>query len=466
MSEITRTPPTGLKSLDPGLGPELLDWVSELRTIWAATGLSMNQFATLHPINKGTISRYLNGQRVPTDRWFLDKLLAVQADNGKPVMPAVREHMTRLHLRALQATHPHEYRVRLIRDELEIALTGKLEAERYALALEKQLTERNRQVREMTGDKSRLRTAWDADRAAMQAKYERLTLEIAEISGQLHLARDRAAQSEQRCQQLEGMLDHLDTHSAADEDQTSEVVLSVAHELRSPLTSVKGFTATLLARWTRFTDDQKRVMLETMNADADRMDKLITDLLYASRIESGRTDVHLQLVDLPTRARQIIANCVALGEPEDCFRLEVRDGLPETWLDSEKIDQILGELVANAVAHGAGVVTIVVEPTYFDPDGEARMRTQFSHDAVAVSVQDQGDGVDPDLAQRVFRQFWRSKRRSGTGLGLYVVKGLVEAQGGTICVQSGPGGGAEFRFIVPARPPGPAPKSLDSPGDS
>ena len=239
------------------------------------------------------------------------------------------------------------------------------------------------------------------------------------------------------------------------ERSRAELVSTVAHELRSPLTSVKGFTATLLAKWGRFTDDQKRVMLETVNADADRVTRLITELLDVSRIESGRMEVHRQLVDLPDRARKIIAGRVAAGDAEDRFRLEVPGGLPETWLDADKIDQILGNLVENAVRHGAGIVTIVVEPAHLDgEEGEL--------DAVAVSVRDQGEGISPDVAPRVFRQFWRGKPRGGsrrgqhgggTGLGLYIVKGLVEAHGGTIGVRCAPGGGAEFRFIVPAGTP-------------
>ena len=81
-----------------------------------------------------------------------------------------------------------------------------------------------------------------------------------------------------------------------------------------PLTSVKGFTATLLNKWGRFTDDQKRVMLETVNADADRVTRLITELLDVSRIESGRMEVHRQLVDLPDRARKVIAGRVVAGD--------------------------------------------------------------------------------------------------------------------------------------------------------
>ena len=242
------------------------------------------------------------------------------------------------------------------------------------------------------------------------------------------------------------------------ERSRAELVSTVAHELRSPLTSVKGFTATLLSKWGRFTDDQKRVMLETVNADADRVTRLITELLDVSRIESGRMEVHRQLVDLPDRARRIIAGRVAAGEAEDRFRLEVHSGLPETWLDADKIDQILGNLVENAVRHGAGIVTIVIEPARLEAGQEASSPLG-EPDAAAVSVRDQGEGISPDVAPRVFRQFWRGKPRGGsrrgqhgggTGLGLYIVKGLVESHGGTIGVRRAPGGGAEFRFIVPA----------------
>jgi signal transduction histidine kinase len=226
------------------------------------------------------------------------------------------------------------------------------------------------------------------------------------------------------------------------ERSRAELVSTVAHELRSPLTSVKGFTATLLAKWHRFTDDQKRVMLETVNADADRVTRLITELLDVSRIESGRMEVHRQLVDIPDRAAKIVAGRVAAGEPEERFRLVEAPDLPETWLDADKIDQILGNLVENAVRHGAGIVTVVVEGARIGGD-----------QAVAVSVRDQGEGIPPEMAPRVFRQFWRGKRRGGTGLGLYIVKGLVEALGGTITVGCAPGGGAEFRFIVPAGAP-------------
>lgn len=222
----------------------------------------------------------------------------------------------------------------------------------------------------------------------------------------------------------------------------ADLVSTVAHELRSPLTSVKGFTATLLAKWSRFTDDQKRVMLETVNADADRVTRLITELLDVSRIEAGRIEVHRELVSVPERAAKLVTGRVAAGEDPARFIVQAAGGLPETWADSDKVDQILGNLIENAIRHGAGTVTTVIEPAAVN-----------GCPGVAVSVRDQGQGIAPEFAPRVFRQFWRAKRRGGAGLGLFIVKGLVEAHGGTITVDQAPGGGAEFRFTMPAGVP-------------
>jgi PAS domain S-box-containing protein len=231
-------------------------------------------------------------------------------------------------------------------------------------------------------------------------------------------------------------------HRVRLERSRADLVSTVAHELRSPLTSVKGFTATLLAKWPRFTDDQKRVMLETVNADADRVTRLITELLDVSRIEAGRIEIHRELVDLPSRVNKIISGRVTCGDTPARYQVEVASGLPETWLDADKVDQILANLIENAVRHGAGTVTTVVEPAVV-----------AGAPGVAVAVRDQGPGIAPEVAPRVFGRFWRAKRRGGAGLGLFIVKGLVEAHGGEIIVQQAPGGGAEFRFTVPAGTP-------------
>ena len=103
----------------------------------------------------------------------------------------------------------------------------------------------------------------------------------------------------------------------------AELVSTVAHELRSPLTSVKGFTATLLAKWERFSDDQKRLMLETVNADADRVTRLITELLDIARIDSGRLTVSRQLVDPGPVVRRHVDGLVASGHDRDGFDVQV-----------------------------------------------------------------------------------------------------------------------------------------------
>jgi signal transduction histidine kinase len=215
----------------------------------------------------------------------------------------------------------------------------------------------------------------------------------------------------------------------------ADLVSTVAHELRSPLTSVKGFTATLLAKWDRFNDDQKKVMLETVNADADRVTRLLTELLDVSRIDAGRLEMRKQVVDLGVSARKTVASQVVAGEPESRFVVTVSGPLPEIWADPDKIDQVMGNLVENALRHGEGTVTLTVAP--------------FG-DGAEVVVEDEGTGIPHDTAARVFTRFWRGNRARGTGLGLYIVKGLVEAHGGTVEVARAAGGGARFRFVLPA----------------
>ena len=226
------------------------------------------------------------------------------------------------------------------------------------------------------------------------------------------------------------------------------LISTVAHELRSPLTSVKGFTATLLRRWDRFTDDQKRFMLKTIELDADRVTRLITELLDISRIDAGRMEVRRQPVDLALAARRHVERMVASGHEADQFVVRVDGELPEVWADPDRLDQVLANLLENAVRHGAGTVTLEVMPVL-----EALTDGAEPSAAVAVAVSDEGDGIADEDLQRVFTRFWHGSRRGGTGLGLYLVRGLVEAHGGSVRVGQGPAGGAQFRFTLPAGVP-------------
>jgi len=119
----------------------------------------------------------------------------------------------------------------------------------------------------------------------------------------------------------------------------AELIATVAHELRSPLTSVKGFTATLLAKWERFTDDQKKLMLETVDADANRVTRLIAELLDISRIDSGRLEVRRQPVDMPAALQRHVDGHVAAGQSPQRFALKVHGPLPPLWADPDKVDR-------------------------------------------------------------------------------------------------------------------------------
>ena len=222
----------------------------------------------------------------------------------------------------------------------------------------------------------------------------------------------------------------------------ANLVSTVAHELRSPLTSVKGFTATLLAKWDRFTDEHKQLMLQTVNADADRVTRLITELLDVSRIDAGRLEVRKQVVDLGASIRKVVEGRIATGEPRERFVLDLECVLPEMWVDPDKFQQIVGNLVENALRHGQGTVTVTLRPAEVKGGPGA-----------AVTVADQGGGIPDAVLSRIFVRFWRGDRQSGTGLGLYIVKGLVEAHGGSIEVFNGEDGGAVFRFVLPAGTP-------------
>lgn len=216
---------------------------------------------------------------------------------------------------------------------------------------------------------------------------------------------------------------------------------TVAHELRAPLTSVKGFTSSLLRRWDRFTDEQKRLMIETIESDASRLTRLITELLDISRLDAGRLSLRIGPVDLnELLSRHVVRQ--ELGRAAGSIRLVLgqrarAEGLPEIWADGDRLEQVFFNLIENAVQHGSGLVTVTAERDRGLPDG------------VRVCVEDEGEGVPVDHRDRIFERFWHGPTSVSTGLGLYVVRGLVEAHGGTVHVEDSDGGGA--RFVVHLR---------------
>lgn len=217
----------------------------------------------------------------------------------------------------------------------------------------------------------------------------------------------------------------------------SEVISAVAHELRSPLTSVKGFTSTLLHRWDRFDDEHKKHLLATINADADRVTRLIGELLDVSRLEAGRLRLSKRMIRLDDVTARVVERIKPRAEQHD-IDYDFPQDFPKVYADSDKIEQVLTNLVENAVKYTDG--------------GHVRVAGLRQESAVLVSVSDEGNGIPQEHRGKVFQRFFRERAQAqnpGTGLGLYISKGLVEAHGGRIWVENGSDRGAVFCFTLP-----------------
>jgi signal transduction histidine kinase len=219
-----------------------------------------------------------------------------------------------------------------------------------------------------------------------------------------------------------------------------EIISTVSHELRSPLTSVKGYTSLLLNRWDRLGEDQKRMMLEQVHHDADRVTRLVTELLDISRLESGRLVLRRQMVDLPGLVNGVLDK-VRMTEVDVAAEVRFPDDFPRVYADPDKIEQVLTNLVENAAK-------------YADPRS-MRVLGAVEDGQVTVAVADTGEGIPDSDLPRVFTKFFRraETRPTGSGLGLWISRGLVEAHGGRLVVESEVGRGSVFRFTLPIDPP-------------
>lgn len=215
-----------------------------------------------------------------------------------------------------------------------------------------------------------------------------------------------------------------------------EIVSTVSHELRSPLSSVKGWTSLLLSKWDRIAEDKKKEMLEQVNHDADRVTRLITELLDISRLETGRLVLRRQMVNLPTLAERVVQK-VGFEYPDLDVSVVFPDGFPEVYADPDKVEQVFTNLVENACK-------------YASPKGLV-VRGEASETEVAVSVADQGEGIPEADLPKVFSKFFRRSegRPTGSGLGLWISRGLVEAHGGKLTADSIRRRGTTFRFTLP-----------------
>jgi signal transduction histidine kinase len=218
--------------------------------------------------------------------------------------------------------------------------------------------------------------------------------------------------------------------------RTVELIATVAHEIRSPLTTIKGFTKTLLDRWDRLDDEMKRDMLQAINSDADRVTRLLTELLDVSRLEAGKLTLHRRPVDLRELA---VGTAEDLADRSTEHVVRVVDGSEVIVLgDPDKLRQVVTNFIENALKYtDGGTVTVmcIAEGIWG-----------------RLTVSDQGAGIPVRRQADIFEKFTRHEvpgTPSGTGLGLYICKGLIEAHDGRIGLTSHEGKGSTFWFDVP-----------------
>lgn len=219
--------------------------------------------------------------------------------------------------------------------------------------------------------------------------------------------------------------------------ERSDLVATVAHELRSPLTGVKGFVQAMLNRWDKLSDEQKKLMLTTVNADSDRLARLIAELLDVARIDTGRLSLYPRPSDAETLVRRVVES-VAAGTARE-VDLRVDGELPEVFADPDKLSQVVTNLVENGVRHGDGSVRVTLAP----------LPAYAEFPGVLLTVDDEGGGIEPEIRKRVFTKFWKHGQRGGSGLGMYIVNGLVRAHGGAVTISDSPSGGARIEVAWP-----------------
>lgn len=253
-----------------------------------------------------------------------------------------------------------------------------------------------------------------------------LRSERGELEGVIIILRDMTASKElERLRRLDQM--------------KSEFVANVSHELRTPLTSIKAYTEALLDM---ATDDTQREFLGVVESESDRLLSLIEDLLNVARIESGR--LHLTMTTFEPRL--LVEEILGVSKVQSTKHQIVKDipeNLPPIYADKDKLKEVLINLVNNAIK-------------YSPNGGMVKIRMSEVEGNLRIDVSDEGIGIAKEHLDKVFDQFYRvdsslTYKVSGTGLGLTIVKSIVEAHGGTVRVESEVGKGSTFTVLLPIR---------------
>ena len=246
-------------------------------------------------------------------------------------------------------------------------------------------------------------------------------------------------------QELAGMIARavsIEEERWADEEGLRDFIDVAAHELRHPITVMKGYAVTLLEQGDRLSGRERAETLAAIDHGADRLNALLTKLLDTSRIERGKLTLSRKRLPL---AAAIDAARLEIGAKSPENRVEVRldEKIGPLYMDHRKISQAMAALLDNAVK--------------FSPHGAPiEMEAQLVEGEVVVSVLDRGEGVPEGERERIFERFYQvgdAEHHSvpGIGLGLYIARRIVEAHGGRLWYEPREGGGSAFRFSLPVR---------------
>lgn len=228
------------------------------------------------------------------------------------------------------------------------------------------------------------------------------------------------------------------THFRTADEIKSTFISIVSHELRTPVALIKGYASTLRrddARWDKHTINDSLAVIEE---EADRLSKMIDDLLDASRLQAGGLSLNRGDVSLPNLANRV-AEKFANQVKQHTIIADFADNFPIILADENRLEQVIINLVSNALKYA--------------PKGEIRITGQVRPEQVIICVSDEGPGIEAKDLPHIFDRFYRStnavKQTKGAGLGLYLARAIVEAHGGRIWADPKPDSGARICFSLP-----------------
>jgi two-component system sensor histidine kinase KdpD len=214
---------------------------------------------------------------------------------------------------------------------------------------------------------------------------------------------------------------------------------AVSHDLRTPLATIMASAGSLRQQDVVWTEEERQGFAQAIEEQAERLNRLVGNLLDLSRIEGGSLRPHKTWHDFASLVEDVLLRLGPVTRRHR-VRVSIPDGLPPVLLDPVEIDEVLYNLVENAAK-------------YAPPDTEITIEAEPAGETLRVSVSDRGSGIPPTALPRLFDAFYRvvdaQPRAAGLGLGLAIVKGLVEAHGGRVWVENRAGGGARFTFTLP-----------------